>query len=139
LHTATVELSTSGAASVTDIPGSLIEDYYITVKHRNSLQTVSATAVSFAGGVISQSFATPADVFGGNLQLMVDNGYAIFGGDVNQDGGVDTSDMTEVDNDSADYAVGYLTSDVNGDGSVDTSDMTIVDNNNANYVGAVTP
>jgi hypothetical protein len=139
LHTATVELSTSGAASVTDIPGALSGNYYITVKHRNSVQTVSATAVSFAGSVISQSFATPADVFGGNLQLMIDNGYAIFGGDVNQDGGVDTSDMTEVDNDSADYAVGYLAADVNGDGSVDTSDMTIVDNNNANYVGAVTP
>jgi hypothetical protein len=139
LHTATVLLSTTGAASVTDIPAALSGEYYITVKHRNSIQTVSAIAVSFTGAVVNQSFGTPADVYGGNLQLMEDSGYAIFGGDVNQDGVVDTSDMTEVDNDSADYAVGYLNSDVNGDGAVDTSDMTIVDNNNANYVGAVLP
>jgi hypothetical protein len=52
---------------------------------------------------------------------------------------VDTDDMTEVDNDSADYVAGYVPSDVTGDGATDTEDMTIVDNNNANYVGAVTP
>jgi hypothetical protein len=139
LHTATVLLSTTGAASVTDIPAALNGNYWITVKHRNSVQTVSATAVSFASDVVNQSFGTPADVYGGNLQLMSDSGYAIFGGDVTQDGVVDTDDMTEVDNDSADYVAGYVPSDVTGDGATDTEDMTIVDNNNANYVGAVTP
>lgn len=139
LHTATVLLSTTGAASVTDIPAALNGNYWITIKHRNSIQTVSATAVSFAGDIISQSFGTPADVYGGNLQLMSDSGYAIFGGDVTQDGVVDTDDMTEVDNNSADYVPGYIPSDVTGDGATDTEDMTIVDNNNANYVGAVTP
>lgn len=139
LHTATVLLSNTGSASVTDIPGTLNGDYYITIKHRNSITTVSADAVSFANAIVSQSFATPADVLGGNLQLMVDNGYAIFGGDVNQDGAVDTSDMTDVDNDAANYAAGYLPSDVDGNGGTDTSDMTIVDNNSTLYVGAVTP
>jgi hypothetical protein len=139
LHTATVLLSTTGAASVTDIPAALNGNYWITVKHRNSVQTVSSTAVSFASDVVNQSFGTPADVYGGNLQLMSDFGYAIFGGDVTQDGVVDTDDMTEVDNDSADYVAGYVPSDVTGDGATDTEDMTIVDNNNANYVGAVTP
>jgi hypothetical protein len=117
LHTATVLLSTTGAASVIDIPAALNGNYWITVKHRNSVQTVSATAVSFASDVVNQSFGSPADVYGGNLQLMSDSGYAIFGGDVTQDGVVDTDDMTEVDNDSADYVAGYVPSDVTGDGA----------------------
>ncbi len=139
LHSADILLSNTGSASVTDIPASLGGDYYITIRHRNSIVTVSAEAVSFAGSTISQSFASPADVFGSNLQLMPDSGYAIFGGDVNQDGAVDTSDMTDVDNDAANYAAGYLPSDVDGNGATDTSDMTIVDNNSGFYIGAVTP
>lgn len=139
LHTAVVLLGTDGSASVTDIPASLSGNYYITIIHRNSIETVSAVAVSFAGSLVSQSFATPADVFAGNLQLMSDNGYAIFGGDVNQDGAVDTSDMTDVDNDATNYVAGYIPSDVDGNGSTDTSDMTIVDNNSNLYVGKATP
>ncbi|MBL7905601.1 MAG: choice-of-anchor J domain-containing protein [Bacteroidales bacterium] len=139
VHTAIVLLSNTGSASVADIPGTLNGDYYITIKHRNSITTVSADAVSFSNAIVSQSFATPADVLGGNLQLMVDNGYAIFGGDVNQDGTVDTSDMTDVDNDATNYVAGYVPSDVDGNGGTDTSDMTIVDNNSTLYVGAVTP
>jgi len=52
---------------------------------------------------------------------------------------VDIADMTPVDNDAANYAVGYLATDINGDGSVDTADMTIVDNNGAAYVGVAAP
>jgi uncharacterized protein (DUF2141 family) len=65
--------------------------------------------------------------------------FAIFSGDVNQDGSVDTADMTPVDNDAGNYALGYLPTDANGDGTVDTSDMTIVDNNAAGYVVAQHP
>ncbi|MFZ4707361.1 MAG: VPS10 domain-containing protein, partial [Bacteroidales bacterium] len=90
-YSADVELSTAGTATVT-VPADNNGSYYITIKHRNSIETVSATAVSFAGSTISQSFGAPADVFGGNLLLMSDNGYAIYGGDVNQDGLLDGSD-----------------------------------------------
>ncbi|MBK6964712.1 MAG: hypothetical protein IPH20_12420 [Bacteroidales bacterium] len=70
---------------------------------------------------------------------MITGQYTIYSGDVNQDGIVDTGDITPVDNDAANYAAGYLVSDVNGDGITDTADMTIVDNNAAGYVGSVTP
>jgi len=123
-----VPLSTTGTATLT-IPSLYNGSYYITVKHRNSLETTSATAVSFVGGTINQSYGALANVFGGNLGISTDSHYLIYGGDVNQDGIVDTSDMNSVDNGSTAILIGYNAADVNGDGIVDTSDMNIVDNN----------
>ncbi len=55
--------------------------------------------------------------------------YGFYGGDVNDDGAVDGSDMAGVDNDNSVLAFGYNVSDVNGDGATDGSDMALVDNN----------
>ncbi|MHC1776591.1 MAG: hypothetical protein AB9834_14400 [Lentimicrobium sp.] len=133
-----VDLNTDGTASAI-VGVNLSESYYIAIRHRNSIETWSAGPVSFAGNSISYDFSNAASrAYGGNQKNM-EGVYAIYGGDVNQDGMVDTADITPVDNDSAGYLSGYLVSDVNGDGIVDTGDMTIVDNNAAVYVGAVTP
>mgnify|MGYP003801722623 FL=1 len=113
--------------------------YYITVKHRNSVETTTSAAVSFSGTTINYSFGTLAAVFGGNLSLSGDGRYLIFAGDVNQDGVVDTQDYIGVDNDSYNYASGYLVTDVDGNGTVDTNDYIFIDNNNYNYVGAIHP
>jgi dienelactone hydrolase len=132
-----VELNTSGVALVF-LPAEIQEPCYITVRHRNSLETTTASSVSFAGNSISYDFSTAASQAYGSNQLNVGGVYVIFGGDVNQDGVIDTADMTPIDNDSANYASGYLNTDVNGDGHIDTADMTMVDNNAAGYVGSVT-
>jgi hypothetical protein len=63
----------------------------------------------------------------------------LFGGDVNQDGNVESTDMINCDNDGATFASGYLNTDINGDGVVDSSDMIIIDNNNGAFIGAVLP
>ena len=133
-----VYLSTSGSAQVL-IPSGLNGSYYITVKHRNSIETTSASAVSFAGSVVNFAMDQPANVYGANLQYFIDGVYTIYGGDANQDGVIDTGDMTPVDNDSGNYISGYLATDINGDGVIDTADMTIVDNNSANYIAASHP
>ncbi len=78
-------------------------------------------------------------MFGNNLKQMTDGTFTVYGGDVNQDGTIDTGDMTPVDNDASVFASGYIASDVNGDGTVDTADMTIVDNNGAAFISSVTP
>jgi PKD repeat protein len=133
-----VMLSTSGYATVS-IPAGFSGSYYVMVKHRNSIETTSASPVSFASPFVNVAFDQPANVYGNNLLMMIDGYFVIFGGDVNQDGVIDTADMTPVDNDASSYAAGYLSTDVNGDGVIDTADMTIVDNNAAGYVGAVLP
>jgi hypothetical protein len=133
-----VNLSTTGTSSIT-IPGLHSGSYYVTVRHRNSIETTTAAPVSFAGGTINYNFSGPAQAYGGNLLLMAGGFYAIYGGDVNQDGSVDTADMTPVDNDAAAFTAGYIPTDANGDGIVDTADMTIVDNNSGDFITASTP
>ncbi|HEX2922121.1 MAG TPA: hypothetical protein VHO50_13240 [Bacteroidales bacterium] len=131
-----VNLSTSGVAVAT-IPGSYTGSYYVTIKHKNSIETTTAATISFTADIINVSFSVPANVFGGNLKPLGAY-YLIFGGDVNQNDIVDSSDMTPIDNLSSTFTYGS-SEDVNCDGLVDSRDMTIVDNNNSAFVSSVLP
>ncbi|MBK6965130.1 MAG: hypothetical protein IPH20_14625 [Bacteroidales bacterium] len=134
----TAALRTDGTAQLS-VPASLNMDYFIVIKHRNSLETWSSSPVSFSGTSISYNFTSAASqAFGSNLKP-VSGVFVIYGGDVNQDGVVDSADMTPVDNDAAGYLAGYLSTDVNGDGIIDTADITIIDNNSASYTGVIAP
>jgi len=133
-----VELSVSGNALAV-IPSTFNGTYYITVKHRNSLETTSAIPVSFSGQAIYYSFDLPVDVYGGNLLPTSDGRFVIFSGDVNQDGLIDTADFSPIDNDASNFATGYLQTDVTCDGIIDTGDMTIVNNNAGSFISAETP
>lgn len=128
-----VPLSTSGTAEI-NIPATYSGSYYITVRHRNSIETTTSQPVSFTASNIGQSFGSPSAVYGGNLKLSRDGLYMIYGADVNQDGIVDTGDMNWVDNGSTAILRGYNAADSNGDGIVDTSDMNLVDNNSTAIV-----
>lgn len=114
-------------------------NYFIVIKHRNSIETWTANPVPFAQGSVYYNFSTAAgQAYGNNLKL-ISGQYVIFGGDVNQDGSLDTADMTLVDNDSYNFVTGYVSSDITGDGSIDTGDMTILDNNSAIFIGKIVP
>ena len=65
--------------------------------------------------------------------------YAIYSGDINQDGTVDASDVSDADNDSYNSVSGYVRTDVTGDDFVDAGDVSIVDNNAYNSVSVITP
>jgi hypothetical protein len=132
-----VNVSTTGTATVT-IPAAFNASYFITIKYRNSIETTTATAVSFANLIINQSFGTPANIFGGNVATSNDGSSLIFGGDVNQNGILESSDMSPIDNQSSSFGYG-LTEDVNSDGIIDSKDMTIVDNNNSGFVSSMHP
>ncbi len=133
-----VELTTSGSASA-NIPQSLNGSYYITIKHRNSIETTTANPVSFTGQTIGYSFNLPSKAYGNNLKHITGSYYAVYGADVDQNGIVDTADITGFDNLSVNFATGYFPEDVNGDGSVDTADVTTLDNNQFSFVGMIHP
>ena len=134
-----VDLLTNGTATFT-VPSSLTGNYYITVKHRNSLTTVTAVPVSFATGPVSYNFTdNVTKAYGDNLLEMIDGKVTIFGGDSSQDDLIDSSDMALEDNDAAFANGGYILTDINGDGLVDGSDSAIVENNAAIAITAVTP
>ncbi len=132
-----IALSTEGQVNL-NVPPANHGSYYLTVKHRNSLETTTASPVSFAGGSISYSFDTPSKAYGDNLKPINDK-YCIYAGDVNQDGMVDESDLNSIDADASGLFAGFLTNDVNGDGIVDALDLIMTDNNAAAFVTAKKP
>lgn len=130
-------LSTTGTLSI-EIPATYSGNYYVTIKHRNSIETTTATPVVFSGNQVNLDFSNQSNVFGGNLKNI--NGTSvIYSGDVNHDGAIDSGDMSLVFNLAINAASGYLTEDVNGDGTIDSLDMSIVFNNAIMAIGAVTP
>jgi hypothetical protein len=133
-----VNLSTSGTLTA-QVPAVHSGSYYIYIRHRNSLTTSSASPVSFTGNIINYDFSSGSgQAYGSNLKNI--GGVAVlFGGDENQDGNVESTDMIDCDNDGAVFASGYMNTDINGDGVVDSSDMIIIDNNNSIFAGAVLP
>ena len=134
----TVNLNTDGNATVI-VPVSLGANYYIVVKHRNSIETWTSVPIAFSGPTVSYNFSNSAgQAFGSNLKL-VSGKYVIYSGDVNQDGFIDSGDMTPLDNDASNSLSGYLGTDVNGDGIINMGDMTILDSNANNYVGKIVP
>lgn len=121
------------------LPANMDDEYYLVINHRNSLETWSANPVAFGSENVYYNFTQdPQFSYGGNVKLL-GNSWCIYGGDVNQDGVIDTGDMTPVDNDASSFATGYLSTDVNGDGVIDTGDMTIVDNNTSGFISASYP
>lgn len=107
--------------------------FWVAVKHRNSIQTWSKTALDFTSN-ISYNFSTGLaqaydDGFNPPMQNVGGGVFAFYGGDVNQDGTIDASDMADVDNDNSLFAFGYNITDCTGDGATDASDIAIVDNN----------
>ena len=116
--------------------------YYLQVKHRNSIETWSADTMSFSNSLLTYVFSDLAQKAFGDNMIQVDTSpiyYAIYGGDVNQDGVIDATDAGAVDNDAANFETGYLPTDLNGDEVIDASDAALVDNNAANFVSAVVP
>ncbi|MBK6772123.1 MAG: hypothetical protein IPG78_08365 [Ignavibacteria bacterium] len=103
------------------------------MKHRNSIGTWSASGVSLTiGSTVNYDMTSSVSQSYGNNLIQVDNSpvrYAIFSGDVNQDGIVDASDLSEADNDALNSLNGYVRTDVTGDDFVDAADVSIVDNN----------
>ena len=125
------DLDTSGNITISGIPGTFSGSYYITVKGRNSIETTTSQPVSFSGNPVTYNFTTSASqAYGNNLGNWNGTGlYVIWGGDVNQDGIVDSGDMNLVENASTAVITGYVAEDVNGDGIVDSGEMNIVENN----------
>jgi hypothetical protein len=118
--------------------------YYIVIKHRNSIETWSASPITYTNGTaISYDFTdAQTKAFGSNM-IQVSSSpvrWGIYGGDANQDGYIDPLDLSLIDGDSFNYVSGRgLASDINGDGYVDPLDMAITDQNSYNYIGIRRP
>jgi hypothetical protein len=134
------ELPTDGSIIINAIPCNISGTYYIVVKHRNSIETWSSTAIDFSvSSPLIYNFSNSAsNAYGSNLRSM-GNVFAIWGGDANQDGIVDGSDMSLIENQTTVILHGYYPEDVNGDGIVDASDMSMIENNSTAIIKVLKP
>jgi subtilisin-like proprotein convertase family protein len=139
-------LNANGSAIMTFDNTNLLKDVHLLMQlhHRNSIETWSAHAIVFhpLTSQAEYNFTTAStQAFGGNM-IQVDNSplrFAIYGGDVDQNGNVDASDLSSIDNDAFNFVTGYVLTDITGDEVVDASDASIADNNAFNFVSRIIP
>lgn len=107
-------------------------DYYIAVKHRNTIETWSATPLTLTNGSAWSSYnfvSSDANSYGNN-SVQKGSYWCFYSGDVDQDGIIDATDLSTVENDASISLTGdFLLTDLNGDLFVDASDVSIVENN----------
>ncbi len=122
------------------LPGSFNgHSYYLVLKHRNSIETWSANPIGFNGN-LNYDFTSSYDkALGNNLSDMGNGIFAIYSGDINQDGSIDFSDYPDLDIANNSGVLGYNVNDLNGDASVDFNDYPILDINSNNGIIVMRP
>jgi lysophospholipase L1-like esterase len=117
--------------------------YYISIKHKNSLEIWSANTVRLLSGSMYDfsNNLSKAYTNGNNVPMKyISSGkYALFSGDVNQDGTINSTDLQQVENNSKGLQYGYFKNDLNGDGVIDIYDMQITDNNKILFLNKARP
>ena len=131
-------LSSSGVLNLTFV-NSNSGSFYIDLKHRNSIRTWSKPFVPIVNDSIVYDFTTAASQAYGSNMIQKGARWCIYSGDVNQNGCIDGSDISDVDNDVFNFVTGYVNTDVNGDNVANALDLGIVDNNTFNFVCAARP
>jgi len=132
-HSAFVILHIDGSATAVYDPASLTFSgaYWVAVKSRNHIETWSKTPVTM-GSSVSYNFTNAQikaydDGVNPPMKALAGGAFGFYGGDINQDGGIDGNDMNFIDNNPGGF--GYDISDINMDMGTDGNDMNFVDNN----------
>lgn len=141
--------SSKGVIDSTDFSGSFIFRnaaagiYFLNIKSRNTIETWSSGAVYYnRDSLLSYSFINAINKAYGSNMVQVDASpvrFALYSGDINQDGTIDAVDLSQVENSLAIGQKGYVVTDVTGDDFVDGSDLAIVENNAGLGVMSITP
>ncbi|MBK8982005.1 MAG: FG-GAP repeat protein [Ignavibacteria bacterium] len=139
----TSEVVLSDGTAQLKFGNALSGNYYLAITHRNSIETWSALPISVSSGspAAFDLSSSLSQAYGSN-QILVDASpvrFAIYSGDVNQDGTIDLADGSMIDNDAFNFVSGYVPADVNGDGIVDVADAVFADNNGFNFISKITP
>jgi pimeloyl-ACP methyl ester carboxylesterase len=116
-------------------------DYYVVLKHRNSVETWSKSGgISFTQSDTAYFDFTfsQSQAYGNNL-IQIGTKWCIYSGDVNQDGYIDLTDILLIFNDASNFSSGYLVTDLNGDTYTDLNDLLIAFNNSVKFIAKITP
>jgi len=118
--------------------------YYISLSHRNALETWSRSGgESLVNGTIQNYNMTDlsSKAYGNNI-VQVDNSpvkFALYSGDVIKDSFIDLNDVIYISNDASSFVSGYTISDLTGNNITDLRDILIAYNNAGNVVSVMRP
>jgi hypothetical protein len=116
-------------------------NYYIVVRHFNSLETWSKPGGEPINSGIQNfyDFTTLASqAYGNNMKLRAGK-WCFYSGDINQDRYIDGSDLIRISSSSYIFEVGdRLKEDLDANGVVDATDYMIGDNNRL-FIGTISP
>ncbi|QLH46055.1 MAG: hypothetical protein HWD58_10740 [Bacteroidota bacterium] len=105
-------------------PGEALgNSYYLSIKGRNSIEVWTNQPELISLNTTYDFTTSATQVFGAN-QVEVSPGiFALYSGDINQDGVVDGLDYNDWELDNNNFSAGYFSTDLNGDGIVDGLDF----------------
>jgi hypothetical protein len=126
-------LHTDGTLTAVFPGATLNNNYYVALKHRNSIELWSAEPIKI-NPISNYDFSTSlssayTEGFNDPMKSVSSGIYAIYAGDVNQDGTVDIFDAQITENEASNLLFGYDASDCNGDGLSDIFDLQLIENN----------
>ncbi len=117
--------------------------YYISINHKNSLETWSASTVRLLSDSMYDFSNSLSKAYSNSLntpmKFLSSGKYALFSGDVNQDGLINSVDLQQVEITAKNIGFGYFKDDINGDGVVDLIDLQIIENNKILFLNKARP
>jgi len=130
-----IEYTVKGTINTTgdgtfNFPGAAFgKSFYLVINHRNTLETWSSAPFALPSAVNNYNFTTGASQAYGNNMIGFGGSFAIFSGDVNQDGVINASDILAMENSLQLISFGYYPSDLTGDNLVEAADFSLIENN----------
>lgn len=119
-----------------------INNGYRIFKHRNSIETWSSAPALATGDSITFDFTDASSKAYGNNMIQVNSSpvrFAIYNGDVDQNGAVDLDDVIQIYNDANAFASGYIVTDLTGNNITDLDDLLLAFNNSNSFVSIIRP
>ena len=119
-------------------------NYFLVLRHRNSIETWSSTVINFSQFTKQAQYNftdLSSRAFGDNMKQVNSSPvrFAAFSGDIDQNGFADLNDITMAFNGASAFQSGYNITDVNGDDLTDLSDVILTFNNSSAFVSKVIP
>ncbi|MBK6876543.1 MAG: hypothetical protein IPG99_08885 [Ignavibacteria bacterium] len=118
-------------------------NYFIEVKHKNSISVWSNAAVSIiSGGNNFYDFTLAAGSSYGSNVIQLDSDpvrFGMYSGEVNSDNAIDVTDVSIIENYAFNYASGNVITDINGANFVDVTDIAFADFGSENFVLMISP
>ena len=123
------QLTTEDGHAVVPIDVTPMTNYWVAVKHRGHLASVTASAIPFTNNVVEVDFTVGSAAYlgGTNTAVQVGTHWAARAGDVDGDGVITALDQIMADSQSG--ASGNQRGDLNRDGIVDALDDALIAGN----------